>query len=61
MLSDIDQFDRKENQQVLISWNLMPNAQSDQNAIVQVLQRFENCARQIQIGNFPNGTPILLQ
>ena len=46
ILSDIDQFDHKENQQVLIIRNLMSQAQQDQNTIGQALKRFDMRARQ---------------
>tara|TARA_R110002126_G_scaffold155833_1_gene302971 strand:+ start:75781 stop:75957 length:177 start_codon:yes stop_codon:yes gene_type:complete len=54
ILSDIDQFDHKENQQVLIIRNLMSQAQQDQNTIGQALKRFDMRARQILTGNFTN-------
>ena len=54
ILSDIDQFDHKDNQQVLIIRNLMSQAQQDQNTIGQALKRFDMRARQILTGNFTN-------
>tara|TARA_R110000751_G_scaffold172928_3_gene279302 strand:- start:12634 stop:12807 length:174 start_codon:yes stop_codon:yes gene_type:complete len=54
ILSDIDQFDHKENQQVLIIRNLMSQAQQDQNTIGQALKRFDMRARQILTGIFTN-------